>query len=89
MNKPGAASENQNEQSTISSSLRLALIAGILTTIADGIATIAALQAIDEEIISQQQDKQDQMELDAKLEKLQEQIDQLTDELLKIKSSNS
>ncbi|KAB7709081.1 hypothetical protein F9802_02875 [Bacillus aerolatus] len=86
MNNTDSKSE-QNEQSPISSSLRLALIAAILTTIADGIAAIAAIAAIDEEIINAEKEKQDQKELDEKFEQMQEQIDKLTNELTKMKYS--
>ncbi|MGM7635179.1 hypothetical protein [Bacillus sp. Hm123] len=86
MNNTDSKSE-QNEQSPISSSLRLALIAAILTTIADGMAAIAAISAIDEEIINAEKEKQEQKELDEKLEQMQKQIDKLTNELTKIKSS--
>jgi predicted nuclease with TOPRIM domain len=75
----------QTEQTTISSSLRFALIAAALTTLADAIATIAALEAIDESIAADIQAKKDQQELDDKLEKMQNQIDRLTDELTQIK----
>lgn len=78
----------QNDQSPISASLRLALIAGILTTIADGIATLAALAAIDEAIIDAEKAKQAQKELDDKFEKMQQQIDQLTTELENVKKES-
>ena len=47
MNKNNKTSE-QTEQTTISSSLRLALLATALTTLGDALAMIAALEAIDE-----------------------------------------
>ena len=84
MNKNNKTSE-QTEQTTISSSLRLAVIATSLTTLGDAIATIAALEAIDESIAADIQAKKDQQELDDKLEKMQNQIDLLTYELTQIK----
>ncbi|CAH0184768.1 MULTISPECIES: hypothetical protein [Peribacillus] len=78
------SNSEQNEQSQISPSLRLGLTAAILTTIADGIAAIAVLTAIDEAIIDTEKEKQDQKELDEKLEKMQQQIDKLTNELTKV-----
>ncbi|MDM5219532.1 hypothetical protein QUF86_01620 [Peribacillus sp. NJ11] len=73
----------QNEQSPISPSLRLGLTAAILTTIADGLATLAILTSMDEAIIDSEKEKQDQKELDEKLEKMQQQIDKLTNVLTK------
>lgn len=82
MNNTYSKSE-QNEQSPISPSLRLGLTGAILTTIADGITAIAVLTAIDEAIIDTEKEKQDQKELDEKLEKMQQQIDKLKNELTK------
>ena len=84
MNKNNKTSE-QTEQTTISSSLRFGLLGAALTTLGDAIATIAALEAIDESITADIQAKKDQQELDDKLEKMQNQIDRLTDELTQIK----
>lgn len=75
----------QNGASSELSSLKLALIASAITTIGDGIATIAALTAIDEAKISEKKDMQAQKELDEKLKKMQKQIDKLTREMSKIK----
>ena len=75
---------NENDQLSIPSSLRLALIASILTTIADGIATISALTAIDELQIAQEKEKQDKKDLDEKFKKIQLQIDKLSNELSKV-----
>ena len=61
------------------------MIATSLTTLGDSLAAIAALEAIDEFIASDIQAKNDQQELDDKLEKMQKQIDGLTDELAQIK----
>ncbi|WHY57604.1 hypothetical protein [Peribacillus simplex] len=82
MNNTYSKSE-QNEKPPISPSLRLGLTAAILTTIADGIAAIAVLTAMDEAIIDSEKEKQDQKELDEKLEKMQQQIDKLTNVLTK------
>ncbi|MFK2825337.1 hypothetical protein QYG89_06505 [Bacillus sp. B190/17] len=86
MNKTNSQQE-QTDQSPVTSSLRLALIAVALTTLADAIATVAALQAIDEAIIDDVKAKQEQKELDEKLEKMQQQIDQLTKEIAKMNMS--
>ncbi|ULM98108.1 hypothetical protein L8956_05150 [Peribacillus frigoritolerans] len=82
MNNTYSKSE-QNEQSPISPSLRLGLTAAILTTIADGLTALAILTAMDEAIIDSEKEKQDQKELDEKLEKMQQQIDKLTNVLTK------
>lgn len=88
MNK-GRSQPQEDNQSPITPSLRLAALAAILTTVADAMAVIAALQAMDEAVIEDQKSKQEQKELDEKLEKMQQQIDQLTNELLKMKASKS
>ncbi|PLS17409.1 hypothetical protein CVD28_12710 [Bacillus sp. M6-12] len=84
MNNTDPNSE-QNDQQTIPSSLRLALIASILTTIADGIGTISALAAIDEQEAANEKEKQAQKDLDDKFQKVQLQIDKLTNELSRLK----
>ena len=84
MNNNNKKSE-QTEQTTISSSLRFAVLGAALSTIGDALQTIAALEAIDEFIAADIQAKKDQQELDDKLEKMQNQIDLLTDELTQIK----
>ena len=63
MNKNNKTSE-QTEQTTISSSLRFGLLGAALTTLDYAIATIAALEAIDESIAADIQAKKDQQELD-------------------------
>ncbi len=75
----------QKEQTSISPSLRLALLAAAISTIGDALGTIAALEAIDESIAADIKSKQDQQELDDKLQKMQRQIDILIYELSKIK----
>jgi hypothetical protein len=84
MDKTNTTSD-QKEQPAIGLSLKLAVLAAALTTIADAIATVAALEAIDEFIAADTQAKQDQQELDDKLNKMQRQINILTYELSKIK----
>ena len=64
MNNNNKTSE-QTEQTTISLSLRLAVLATALTTLGDALATIAALEAIDEFIAADIQAKKDQQELDS------------------------
>lgn len=84
MNKNNKTSE-QTEQTSISASLRFGLLGAALSTLGDALQTIAALEAIDESIAADIQAKKDQQELDDKLEKMQNQIDLLTDELTQIK----
>ncbi|MCM3756520.1 hypothetical protein M3197_03385 [Sporosarcina aquimarina] len=86
-NSNDKSQNNHDEQQPISTSLQLALIAAILTTIADGIATISAIAAIDEARSDAQKEKQDQSDSDERLDRMQKQIDQLTKELAKFKSS--
>ena len=75
----------QKEQTSISPSLRLGLLAAAISTLGDALGTIAALEAIDESIAADIKAKQDQKELDDKLQRMQRQIDILIYELSKIK----
>lgn len=86
MNNKDSNSE-LNDLPSIPVSLRLALIAATLTTIADGIAVLSALAAIDEIQIASEKEKQDKNDLDEKINKLQHQIDQLTIGLSKTRDS--
>ena len=87
MNNTDSNSE-QNNQTSIPVSLRLALFAATLTTIADGIAVLSALAAIDEAQIANEKEKQDNTDLEEKLNNIQLQIDQLTIGLSKARDSN-
>jgi cell division protein ZapA (FtsZ GTPase activity inhibitor) len=82
------SNSKQNDQQTIPASFRLALTSSILTTIADGLAVLAALSAIDELKIAEEKEKQDAKDLDEKFQKLQLQINKLTKELSKMKSQS-
>jgi hypothetical protein len=84
MNNTNTTSE-QKEQTSMSPSLRLALLSAAIVTIGDALGTIAALEAIDEFTAAESKAKQDQQELDDKLQKMQRQIDLLIYELSKIK----
>ncbi|MFE8697925.1 hypothetical protein ACFYKT_16410 [Cytobacillus sp. FJAT-53684] len=84
MNNSDSNSEQNNTSSELSS-LKLALIAAAITTIGDGIATIAALTAIDEAKIAEKKDSKAQKDLDEKLLKMQRQIDRLSREMSKMK----
>lgn len=77
----------QEEQQPVSTSLQLALISSTLMTFADGIAIIAAFAAIDEAKSEAQKEEQDLSDYDARLDRMQKQIDKLTKEIAKIKSS--
>lgn len=79
---------NSNEEQTLATSLRLALIATVLTTIGDAITIIASLEAIDEFYESLEADKRSQLELEKKLDELQNQIDELKNELSELKSNS-
>lgn len=67
----------QNDESALPSSLKLALIAAILVTLADGLAAIAAISAIEEAINEIEKEQQQQKELNEKIEKMQKEIDKL------------
>lgn len=77
----------QNEGSPLAFSLQLELIASLLGIIADALSVWAILEAIDEETIAEEQETQNQNELDDQLQKMQAQIDQLTEELANIKKT--
>ena len=79
---------DQEDLSPILPSLRLRLLASIVGTIADVILLLSVLTSIDEVVAADEKAKQDQKELDEKLIIMQKQIDQLTRELIKIKSTS-
>ena len=77
----------QNEEAPLAFSLQLELIASLLGIIADALSVWAILEAIDEANIAEEQEIQNQNGLDDKLQKMQEQIDQLTEELANAKKT--
>ncbi|MBP1971339.1 hypothetical protein J2Z83_003478 [Virgibacillus natechei] len=78
---------DQNEESPLPFSLELELIASLLGIIADAISVWAVLEAIEEANIAEEQEIQNQNGLDVKLQEMQAQIDQLTEELANIKKT--
>jgi len=77
----------QNEESPLEFSLQLQLIASLLGIIADALGIWSILEAIDEANIAEEQEIQNQNGLDDKLQKMQAQIDQLTEELANVKKT--
>ncbi|MGG0643301.1 hypothetical protein ABE021_05025 [Sporosarcina gallistercoris] len=75
----------QDEPQPVNTSLQLALISSILMPIADGIATISAIAAIEEEA----NEKQNQENSDKRLDQMQQQIDKLAKEIAEVKSAKS
>lgn len=61
---------------------RLAVIAGAITTLGDGLSTIAATLALQE--ASQENGKQDQKMYSKQIEKMQKQMDQLASRIDKL-----
>ncbi|WP_163100488.1 hypothetical protein [Peribacillus alkalitolerans] len=75
----------QNDQPTLPSSIRLDLIAALIATIEDFFVILSILESIDEFIIAEEEEKKAQKELDEKFQKIQLQIDELSNELSKMK----
>ncbi|WP_027964922.1 hypothetical protein [Halalkalibacillus halophilus] len=71
--------DNNQDEIELPESYRTALLASSLTTIADLIGTISVIQSIEETKLSLQQDAEDQQNLDATIENMQSQINQLID----------
>ncbi len=65
---------------------KLAILGAVIATIGDGISAIAAVMALEESILDDARQQQDQKELDQKFQKMQKQIDDLTNQLSKMKS---
>jgi hypothetical protein len=84
LDRSNTTSEQEEESSPITSSMKLGILAAAITTLGDALALIATLEAVDEVIAADIQDKKDKKELDEKLQNMQDQIDKLTDELSKI-----
>lgn len=76
----------QNEESPLEFSLQLQLIASLLGIITDALGIWSILEAIDEANIAEEKEIQNQNGLDDKLQKMQAQIDQLTEELANVKN---
>lgn len=88
MSQSESNARQQDEESSIGFSLQLALIAAILTTVADAIAALAALEAIEEAKAAESVEQQKQKDMNDQFKNMQEQIDMLKDELAAIKSTN-
>ena len=80
--KNDSNTDSQDTQDTsLDNSLQLALIASALTTLADLIATFAALEAIDEARIQNEADKQAQESLEARFKTIEDQLKNLEGEI--------
>ena len=85
-NQPGPSP--QDNPFNVSLSLRLGLIAGIITTIGDALAVYSARIAIDEEISSNFDNIKSQQEQDDRFTNLENQIEQLQQQLAKMSDQN-
>jgi len=65
---------------------KLAFLGAVITTIGDVISTIAAAMALEESILDDAQQQKDQKEQEQKFQQMQKQIDNLTNELSKMKT---
>ncbi|MBM7601602.1 hypothetical protein JOC34_004030 [Virgibacillus halotolerans] len=88
MGENDESAEQQTEQSPLDLSIKLELIASVFSTIGEALGILALLEAIEEEKIEDKQEQQEQKELDQKLERMQAQIDTLTNALDEIKNGN-
>lgn len=86
MNEKNANAE-QTEESQLRFSDQLELIGSLLNIIGEGLAAWSVLEAIEEEKVTQEQEKKDQNELNGRLQKMQDQIDQLTVEVAEIRGT--
>lgn len=78
--------QNEEEESPISFSLQLQLIAAFLGLIADAINIWSVLEAIDEEgKIIEDEGTETSSDVDVQLEEMQAQIDQLTREVARLR----
>ncbi len=77
----------QEEESQIEFSLQLELAASILGIIADALSVWALLEAIEETKADAKEDAKERNSLDGQLQRMQTQIDQLTEELAVLKSN--
>lgn len=65
---------------------KLAFLGAVITTIGDVISTLAAAMALEESILEDAQQQKDQKEQEQKFQQMQKQIDDLTNQLSKMKS---
>ncbi|MCY8232304.1 hypothetical protein [Priestia endophytica] len=71
----------EGEEIKLASSLKIALLAGILVTVGDALATYAAKLAIDEEIEAQVTQQQETGQQDDRLKALEKQIQDLHEKI--------
>lgn len=81
--------KERNEEDMISFSLRLELMAAIVGVVAEALDVWANLEAIEEEKIEAEEKRQAEAELNDRLEQMQAEIDELTEELAQIKQNES
>lgn len=82
--------KERNEEDMISFSLRLELMAAIVGVVAEALDVWANLEAIEEEKIEAAEEKrQAEAELNDRLEQMQAEIDELTEELAQLKQNES
>ncbi|MGE6486812.1 hypothetical protein [Paenisporosarcina sp. NPDC076898] len=91
MNKNHMNSDSYIQNTSISenNSAKLALIASVITTFGDALATVAAALALEEAANSNTQDFQNQNSQDKQLIQMQKQIDYLTNQVAKLNKSRN
>ncbi|MGB3259970.1 hypothetical protein [Paenisporosarcina sp.] len=91
MNKNHMNSDSniQNTSLPENRSAKLALIASVISTFGDALATVAAALALEEAANSNTQDLQNQNSQDKQLIQMQKQIDYLTNQVAKLNKSKN
>ncbi|OAH57754.1 MULTISPECIES: hypothetical protein [Bacillaceae] len=83
MNKNNLNNNQKGQNSSLPENYadKLAVIASVITTFGDALATVAAVLALEEAANSNTQDQRSQSDRDQQLIRMQKQIDYLTDQL--------
>lgn len=84
-----STNKEENDQSTIPSSLRLALIVSIVAIVEEILGLLSILDAIEEYKMEEENERKVQEELNEKFLEMQLQIDELTKEVNRLKYRRS
>ncbi|RTR36320.1 hypothetical protein EKG37_01830 [Robertmurraya yapensis] len=80
-----STNKEENDQSDLPSSLRLALTVSFVAIIEEFLALLSVLDSIEEYKMEVENEKKVQEELDGKFKEMQQQIDELTKEVNRLK----
>lgn len=84
-----STNKEENDQSDIPSSLRLALTVSIIAIIEEVLGLLSVIDAIEEFKMEEESERKAQEELNGRFQEMQQQIDELTKEVNRLKYRRS